>query len=74
MSSEILRLAVGPVVFPSAMLDVLSPVPRAPRAAHYMSAMGLWQPPDGPVVPGPLPVSPCNSCMNGTHCFPNPPR
>ena len=41
VSSEILRLAVGPVAFPSTTMDVLSPVPRASRAAHYMSAMGL---------------------------------
>ena len=38
VSSEILRLAVGPVVFPSAIMDHLSPVPHTPRAAHYMSA------------------------------------
>ena len=73
-SSEILRLAVGLVVFPSAIMDVLLPVPRAPRAAHYISAMGLWQPPDVPCVPGPWPVSSCNRCMYCTHCFPDPPR
>ena len=39
VSSKILRLAVEPVAFPSTTMDVLSPVPRAPRAAHYMSAM-----------------------------------
>ena len=52
VSSENLRLAVRPEVFPSAMMDVFSPVPRAHRAAHYMSSMGLWRPPDGPGVPG----------------------
>ena len=36
MSSEILRMAVGPEVFPSAMMDVVSPVPRVPRAAHSL--------------------------------------
>ena len=50
VSSEILQLAAGLEVFPSAMMDVLSPVPRAPRAAHYMSAMGLWRPPDAGFV------------------------
>ena len=71
MSSEVLRLAIGPEVFPSAAVDVLSPVPEAPRAANYMSAMGLWRPPGGLGDPGPLPVSSCNCCMNCTHCFPD---
>ena len=35
-------------------MDVLSPVPRAPRAARYMSAMGLWRPLDGPGASGPM--------------------
>ena len=71
ISSEVLRLAIGPEVFPSKAVDVLSPVPRAPRAAHYMLAMGLWWPPGGLCAPGPLPVSSCNSCMNCTNCFPD---
>ena len=74
MSSEVLLLAIGPEVFPSAAVDVLSPVPRAPRgarAANYMSAMGLWRPPGSPGDPGPLPASSCNSCMNCTNCFPD---
>ena len=71
MSSEVLCLAIGPEIFPSAAVNVLSPVPRAPRAANHMSAMGLWRPPGGPGDPGPLPVSSCNSCMNCTICFPD---
>ena len=67
MSLELLRLAFGPEVFPSAVMDNLSLVPRAPRAAHYMSAMGLWRPPGGPGDPGPLPVSSCNSWTVGIY-------
>ena len=52
VSSEILRLAIGSVAFPSTTMDILSPVPRAPQASHYMSAMGLWRPPDGPGASG----------------------
>ena len=74
MSSEVLRLALGPEVFPSEVVDILSPVPRAPRATHYMSAMGLWQPPGGPSTPGPLPVSSCSNCMNCSKCFPGLPN
>ena len=73
MSSENLRMAVGPEVFPSAMMDVVSPVPRAPCAVHYMAAIGLWRPLDGPCAPGPLPGSSCNGCMICNHCFPDRP-
>ena len=69
MSSEFLRLAIKPGVFPSKVVDVISQVPRAPHAAHYMTSMGLWRPPGGPAAAGLLPVSSCNSCMNCTNCF-----
>ena len=52
VSSELLRLAIRPVAFPSTTMAVLSLVPCAPWTAHYMSAMGLWRPPDGPGGPG----------------------
>ena len=68
MYSAVLRLAIGPEVFPSAAVDVLSPVPRATRAANYMSIMGLWRPPGDP---GPMPISACYSCMNCMNCFPD---
>ena len=74
MSSEVLRLVVGPVAFPSAAVDSLSPVPRAPRAANYMSAMGLWRPLGGPSGPGPLPASSCDSCINHRYYFPDLPN
>ena len=70
MSSEVLSLVMGQVVFPSLEVAALSPAPRAYRAAHYMSAMGLWRPPGGPGGPGPLPTSSCNACMNCGYCFP----
>ena len=43
---------------------------RVRRAAHYMSAMGLWRPPGTQGAPGPLPTSSCNSCMMCSDCFP----
>ena len=73
MSSEVLSLGLGQVVFPSQEVATLSPAPRAPRAARYMSAMGLWHPLAGPGDPGPLPVSSYNECMNCRHCFLNGP-
>ena len=69
MSSEVLSLAMGQVVFPSSEVAALSPAPRASRAAHYMSAMGLWRPLVGPGGPGPLPTSSCNACINCRYCF-----
>ena len=73
MSSEVLSLALGQVVFPSQDVAALSPAQRAPRVAQYMSAMGLWRPLVVPGDLGPLPVSSCNSCMNCRYCFPEGP-
>ena len=69
MSAEMLSIGVDHVVFPVDEVDRLSVMPRAQRAAKYISAMGLWRPPSGPGAPGPLPVSTCTSCMNCESCF-----
>ena len=55
-------------VFPGAEVDALAPAPRAHRAAPYMAPMGLWHPQRNPTVPGPVPASSCNSCMNCKYC------
>ena len=47
----------------------VAPVPRVHRAALQMSAMGLWRPPVGPGVPGPMPVS-YHNCMKCANCLP----
>ena len=69
MSAEMLSIGVNHAVFPVDEVDRLSVMPRAQRAAKYMSAMGLWRPPSGVSAPGPLPVSTCTSCMNCESCF-----
>ena len=69
MSAEMLSIGVDHVVFPVEEVDRLSVMPRAQRAAKYMTAMGLWRPPSGPGAPGPLPTSTCTSCMNCEYCF-----
>ena len=69
MSSEMLSISVNLSVFPAAEVDRLSVLPQPQRAAKYMTAMGLWRPPSGPVIPGPLPVTSCTSCMNCESCF-----
>ena len=73
ISSGVLSLAMGQVVFPSSAVDTLSPTPRAPPAASYMSAMGLWRPLGGPGGTVPLPTSSCDNCMNCRYYFPDSP-
>ena len=68
MSFSMTALGLGRSLFPG--VDALAPAPRAHRAAPYMSAMGLWHPQRSPTVPGPVPASSCNSCMNCKYCFP----
>ena len=60
MSAEMLSIGVDHAVFPVDEVDRLSVMPRAQRAAKYMSAMGLWRR---------LPVSTCTSCMKCESCF-----
>ena len=63
------RNSMDYVVFPVEEVDRLSVMPRAQRAAKYMTAMGLWRPPSGPGASGPLPTPTCSSCMNCEYCF-----
>ena len=70
MSFSMMALGLGRSLFPGAEVDALAPAPRAHWAAPYMSAMGLWHPHRNPTVPGPVPASSCNSCMNCKYCFP----
>ena len=69
MSSEMMVLGIGQMVFPQAEVANLSPAPRAARAAQYMSAMGLWHPQTGPGDPGPVPASSRRMCMTCGYCF-----
>ena len=67
MSSEMMDLGTGQMVFPHDEVAGLSP---APRAAKYMPAMGLWRPQTSPGDLGPVPASTCRSCMTCDYCFP----
>ena len=69
MLSEMLNIGVDHVVFPAEEVERLSIIPRAQRAAKYMTAMGLWRPPSCPGATGPLPASTCPSCMKCEYCF-----
>ena len=47
---------------------------RVRRAAHDMTAMGLWWPPSTQGIRGPLPAATCNACMSCSDCFPDIPQ
>ena len=70
MSSEMMSIGMGRVVFPAEAIADLSSAPRAQRAAKYMAAMGLWRPQTGPGDPGPVLASSCTACMTCEYCFP----
>ena len=70
MSSEMMSIDMGRVVYTAGEMADLSTAPRAPRAAKYMAVMGLWRPQTGPGDPGPVPASSCNASMNCRYCFP----
>ena len=72
-ASEVMRVVYNWEPFPTEAVQYVSPVHRVQRVAHYVTAMGLWRPTSGPVLPGPLPVSSCNSCMTCEDCFPDVP-
>ena len=62
-ASDVMRTVYNKEPFPTDAVQFVTPGRRVRRAAHYMAAMGLWRPTSGPVFPGPIPVSSCNSCM-----------
>ena len=64
MSSEMLSISMGWVVFPAEEIADLSPAPGATWAATYMAAMGLWRSQTGLGDPGPVPASFGDACMN----------
>ena len=70
-ASEVMRMVYDKEPFPTDVVQFVTPGHRVRRAAHYMAAMGLWRPTSGPVFPGPIPVSSCNSCMSCEECFPD---
>ena len=63
-SSEVMRDVHDRRPFPTNAMHQVMPSYRVRRAAHYMTAMGLWQPPIAPEIRGPLPLATCNACMS----------
>ena len=73
-SSEVMRVVYEKEPFPTEAVNFVTPGRSVRRAAHYMTAMGLWHPTGGPVLPGPLLVLSCNLCMSCENCFPDVPE
>ena len=73
-SSEVMRTVYAREPFPTDAVQFVTPGRRVRRAAHYMAAMGLWHPTSAPVLPGPISISSCNSCMACEDCFPDAPQ
>ena len=73
-SSDVMRVVNGRRPFPTNAMQQVMPSYRVRRAAHYMTAMGLWQPPTTSEIRGPLPLATCNACMSCSDCFPDVPQ
>ena len=72
-SSNIMGALRGHQPLPHHAMQHALPSYRVRRAAHYMTAMGLWHPPVAPGIIGPLPVVTCPTCMSCGDCFPDVP-
>ena len=72
-SSDVMRAVHGRRPFPTNAMHQVMPSYRVRRAAHYMTAMGLWRLPIAPEIRGPLPLATCNACMSCSDCFPDVP-
>ena len=72
-SANVMGSVHGRQPFPTHAMQHALPSCRVRRAAHYMTAMGLWRPPVAPGIRGPLPVATCTTCMSYGDCFPEVP-
>ena len=73
-SANVMGAIRGHQPFPTQAMWHTLPSGRVRRAAHYMTAMGLWRPPIAPGIRGPLPVAACKACMSCGDCFPEMPQ
>ena len=72
-SSDVLRAVHGRQPIPANAIQQGMPSFRVRRTAHYMMAMGLWQPPVNSDIREPLPSAACNACTSCQDCFPGVP-
>ena len=72
--SEVMRVGFGREPFPADAMQQVVPSYRVRQVAHYMAAIGLWQPPSTQGIRGPLLSATCNACMSCSDCFPDLPQ
>ena len=72
-SANVMGAVRGRQPFPTHAMQHTLPSCRVRRAAHYMTAMGLWRPSVALGIRGPLPVATCTTCMSCGDCFPEVP-
>ena len=72
-SYNVMGAVCGRQPFPHHVMQHALPSCLVRRAAHYMTAMGLWPPPVAPGIRGPLPVATCPTYMSCGDCFPDVP-
>ena len=65
-ASEAMRTVYDREPFPTSAVDLVTPGRSVRRAAHYMTAMGLWRPTSAPAW-----LVRTNSCMACEDCFPD---
>ena len=73
-SANVMGAVRGHQPFPTQAMRHALPSGGVVRAAHYMTAMGLWRPPIAPGIQGSLPVAACEACMSCGDCFPEMPQ
>ena len=73
-SANVMGTIRGHQPFPTQAMRHALPSGGVVRAAHYMTAMGLWRPPIAPGIQGSVPVEACEACMSSGVCFPEMPQ
>ena len=73
-SANVMGAVRGHQPFPTQAMQHVLPSGGVRRAAHYMTAMGLWRPPIAPGIQESLPGAACEACMSCGNCFPEMPQ
>ena len=73
-SANVMGAVRGHQPFPTQAMRHALPSGGVVRAAHYMTAMGLWRTPIAPGIQGSFPVATCEACMSSSVCFPEMPQ
>ena len=73
-SANVMGAIRGHQPFPTQAMQHALPTGGVRRAAHYMTAMGLWRPPMESGMQRTLPGASSEACMSYGNCFPEMPQ